>query len=446
MTKKLGVFFLLVFLLLVVIIVYYGDNLTLGQSSTLILSIGSAASLGAAFLPMGLARKKRNRIKTIYLVIAVSLVVLGLLLRYFRSPGTSVALLTGVLFYCFAFGPLEVKHKYLKWEPFSKSRFETFALSFIDFFGLNLIVLGALFKLFQWPHSSKFIFVGIGVLALGLIFWNFKFKRQVIQRKRSEDLLKVQHKEITDSITYAKRIQEAILPDKIRFTEHLNQNFILYKPKDIVAGDFYWLEPHDNLVLFAVADCTGHGVPGAMISVICNSALNRAVREYGILEPGEILNKTREIVIQEFEKSRDDIKDGMDIAICAIQGNVVKFAGANNPLWVIRNNEIIELKADKQAIGKSDNLKPYNTQSFDLEKGDCLYIFTDGYVDQFGGEHLETGRVGGKKFKAKAFRKLLLSIQEYDMVEQQNKLDQAFENWRGELEQVDDICVLGVKI
>ncbi|MBL4669025.1 MAG: tetratricopeptide repeat protein, partial [Flavobacteriales bacterium] len=216
--------------------------------------------------------------------------------------------------------------------------------------------------------------------------------------KRINDLyvlIENKNKEITDSITYAKRIQNAIFPPAKVVKEFLEESFILYKPKDIVAGDFYWLEHKDGKVLFAVADCTGHGVPGAMVSVVCNNALNRSVREYGMIGPGEILTKTREIVVQEFGRSDEDVKDGMDIALCSLEGKTLEYAGAHNPLWVIRKGEILETKADKQPIGQFDNLKPYITHSFELQKADSIYIFSDGYVDQFGGEK-------GKKFKSRA--------------------------------------------
>ena len=252
--------------------------------------------------------------------------------------------------------------------------------------------------------------------------------------------------EIVDSIKYAKRIQSAILPPPNLYKSHLKESFVLYKPKDIVAGDFYWIEPANERVLFAAADCTGHGVPGAMLSVVCNGGLNRSVREHGLTDPGKILDKTRELVIQEFEKSDEEIKDGMDIALCSLDGYKLQYAGAHNPLWIIRNEEVIETKADRQPISKFHKPLPYTTHTFDLEKGDTIYIFSDGYVDQFGGAHLPGGRAGGKKFMAKAFRLLLLSIQDKRMEEQQLLIDEAFENWRGNLEQTDDVCVIGVRV
>lgn len=255
-------------------------------------------------------------------------------------------------------------------------------------------------------------------------------------------------REITDSISYAKSIQKAILPSDKRVKEYLKNSFILYKPKDIVAGDFYWLEPVGNKILFAACDCTGHGVPGAIVSVICNNALNRSVREYGLIEPGQILDKCREIIIKEFEKSEEEVKDGMDIALCALEGMNLKYAGANNSLWLIRKGELVEVKANKQPIGLFDYPEPYKTHSIELVKGDVVYIFSDGYVDQFGGFNSDSSYKieGGKKMKSKIFKELLLSIQAKTMEEQKSLIDDFFYKWKGNLEQVDDICVIGVRI
>jgi serine phosphatase RsbU (regulator of sigma subunit) len=261
-------------------------------------------------------------------------------------------------------------------------------------------------------------------------------KEQLITSKQ---IIQTKQTELLDSMKYAKRIQSAILPSAKLVKEYLKESFILYKPKDIVAGDFYWMEHKDSKVLFAAADCTGHGVPGAMVSVVCNNALNRSVREHGLTDPGQILDKTREIVVAEFEKSEEEVKDGMDIAICSLEGNKLKYAGAHNPLWIIRNGEILETKANKQPIGQFDHTEPYTTHSFDLEQGDAIYIFSDGYVDQFGGKK-------GKKFKAAAFRELLLSIQDKPMETQKTIIDESFNSWKGDLEQIDDVCVIGVKI
>jgi serine phosphatase RsbU (regulator of sigma subunit)/Tfp pilus assembly protein PilF len=298
-------------------------------------------------------------------------------------------------------------------------------------------------------HRQYFLYAGL-LLALlfgGIIYNRFKIankqKAIIAEQKQKVDKayvgLEVAHKEITDSIQYAKRIQSAILPPSKLVKECLPNSFVLYKPKDVVAGDFYWMEQKNGKVIFAAGDCTGHGVPGAMVSVVCNNGLNRSVREYGLTDPGEILDKTREIVISEFEKSEDDVQDGMDVALFSLEGNTLQYAGAHNPLWLIRDGEIIETKADKQPIGKYDKLSPFTTHTFELQKGDSIYVFSDGFVDQFGGKK-------EKKFKSKAFKELLISIQDQSMEDQQKIVDEAFENWRGDLEQVDDVCVIGVKV
>lgn len=300
-------------------------------------------------------------------------------------------------------------------------------------------------------QKQKGYFLIVGSVLL-IVFAGFMFNRYRITKRQNQiiseqkklaehqkEIIQEAHQEITDSIAYAKRIQSAILPPRKLVQELLPNSFVLYKPKDVVAGDFYWMEKVGNTTLFAAADCTGHGVPGAMVSVVCNNALNRAVREFRLVDPAQILNKVREIVIQEFEKSEEEVKDGMDIALCALNGNSLQYAGAHNPLWIVRNNEMIEIKADKQPIGKFEKASPFTSHKLDLQKGDSIYVFSDGYVDQFGGEK-------GKKFKPKALRALLLNLQNHPLSKQSNILDKAIENWRGELEQVDDICFIGVKI
>ncbi|MBL7896964.1 MAG: SpoIIE family protein phosphatase, partial [Crocinitomicaceae bacterium] len=274
---------------------------------------------------------------------------------------------------------------------------------------------------------------------------------EVVEQKNiaehQKHLVEEKNKEILDSINYAKRIQQAILPPDKMWKQILPNSFVLYKPKDIVAGDFYWMEETENFILFASADCTGHGVPGALVSVVCHNALNRAVREYGLTDPGKILDKTREIVIAEFEKSDEEVKDGMDISLVAMQCESesgerrVKWAGANNPLWILKKNssEILEIKPDKQPIGKYAEAKPFTTHEIDLAKGDTFYIFTDGFADQFGGER-------GKKFKASSMKELILAIQTYSMPEQKERLNESFETWRGSLEQIDDVSVIGVRV
>lgn len=274
---------------------------------------------------------------------------------------------------------------------------------------------------------------------------------QVVQQK---EIIEIKNKDILSSIQYAKRIQEAILPSPGYIKKFLPENFVMYKPKDIVAGDFYWMHVTgqeedstvdsfnvNSLILIASCDCTGHGVPGALVSVVCHNALNRAVREFNLTSPAEILNKTRELVIGSFEKSEKDVNDGMDISLCAIDFSKMKleFSGANNPLFLIQGDEQIELKADSQPIGKFLRTLPFTNQTIDLKKGDSIYLYTDGFSDQFGGPE-------GKKFKRSRLKDLLKNNSSKSMQEQQINLLAEFENWRGDLEQIDDVCVIGVRV
>jgi ligand-binding sensor domain-containing protein/serine phosphatase RsbU (regulator of sigma subunit) len=260
--------------------------------------------------------------------------------------------------------------------------------------------------------------------------------------ERQKEIVEQKNKEILDSISYAKRIQTAMLPT----VEFLNGKFkeiaVFYRPKDIVAGDFYWFEESDTHTMIAVADCTGHGVPGAMVSVVCYNALNRSVREYGLTKPGEILDRTREIILSELSKHDENVKDGMDISLIVIEkkSRKLEWAGANNPLWIISaySKELVEIKADKQPIGLHIRSTPFKTHQVNLEKGDTLILLTDGFADQFG---METG----KKFKS-ANLKRLLSEHASSMSELENSMSATFENWKGEEEQVDDVCIIALRI
>jgi serine phosphatase RsbU (regulator of sigma subunit) len=299
-------------------------------------------------------------------------------------------------------------------------------------------------------QKSQKTFLIIGSLigfALLFIIVGISVKGNITKRKTNQTLenqklqIETKNRDITDSIQYAKRIQGAILPSDKMIKKHLKESFIFYKPKDIVAGDFYWMDTDGENVLFAAADCTGHGVPGAMVSVVCHNALNRAVREFKLTEPAKILDKVTHLVIETFEQSEANIKDGMDIALCNFntKTNELQYAGANNSLYLIRDNELIEIKSDKQPIGKYNKIFPFTNHKLTIKEKDCFYLFTDGYADQFGGEK-------GKKFKYKQFKELLLKNHKDSMQEQLNSLTNTFNNWKGNLEQIDDVCVIGVRI
>lgn len=275
--------------------------------------------------------------------------------------------------------------------------------------------------------------------------------------------LEVKNKEITDSIDYAKYIQDAYLPSREFIQKKVPYAFLLYKPKDIVSGDFYWFQQTESGLLFAAADCTGHGVPGAIMSVICYNALNDTVKKENITRPDLILNRVRTSIMEAFKqhKSYETRKDGMDIALLHLShfpdagGHAtLQYAGAYNPLWIIRKGKsthkeqisdstnthhLIEIKADRQPVGAHERMLPFTLHECKVVKEDTLYVFSDGYADQFGGEH-------GERFRTKTFKDLLLSIQNKSMTEQHDSLLETFENWKQEHEQVDDVCVIGLKI
>jgi len=312
-----------------------------------------------------------------------------------------------------------------------------------------------------YGFSVVFLLI-LGVIVL--IYRQYKHKKKANEKLEAKNkLITNQKKEITDSILYAKRIQTAILPQGDYIQETLPERFILFKPRDIVSGDFYWLKDINNedTVICTAADCTGHGVPGAFMSMLGVAFLNEIIARPGIKTTGEVLNKLRESVIKSLHQTgrEGETKDGMDISFVAINYKtyIVQFSGANNPLYVIRENnknEIIcdkkiegnshtlyEIKGDKMPIGiyRKDRMKGFKTIEIQLEKGDLIYLFSDGYADQFGGPE-------GKKFKYKPFKKLILDNCTKSMNEQSEILNTTIENWKGNLEQVDDIILIGIKL
>ncbi len=254
-----------------------------------------------------------------------------------------------------------------------------------------------------------------------------------------------QKRHIEDSIHYAKRIQNAILPPDEYVERLLSEYFILYKPKDIVSGDFYWVSNKEDKVFIAAVDCTGHGVPGAFMSIVGHDQLDYSVNVIGARKPSDILNALNQGVTDTLRQKRTEIsvKDGMDIALCALdfKKKTLEFAGAYNPLFHVRNSELIQVPADKFPVGAflGEDLSKFTNHEINLNKGDIIYIFSDGYADQFGGPK-------NKKFLTKRFREMLMDIHNQPMERQQEILDATIEGWRGSNNQIDDILVIGIKI
>lgn len=270
------------------------------------------------------------------------------------------------------------------------------------------------------------------------------YRLRNVELKKAYEEIEEKNKEITDSIRYARRIQESILPRTGQLKKMFGQHFVLYKPKDIVSGDFYWATEKSGKRIIAAVDCTGHGVPGAFMSMVGNSLLNELVNEKGYTRPGTVLNMLREGVIAALHQrgTEGESKDGMDIALCAfdIKKGILEYAGANNPLWIVNaNGEVTEIKADKQPIGVGGaEEKSFANHEIALDKGSTYYIFSDGFADQFGGGE-------GKKMMKKHFRELLVKLNHLPIEERKDALANAFEEWRGTLDQLDDVLVIGVK-
>ena len=294
-------------------------------------------------------------------------------------------------------------------------------------------------------RRNGLIIISILILvSLGLVFTQLKKVRKGKELVESQkQIVEEKQQEITDSINYAKRLQQGILVPFDLVQSWLSESFVLFKPKDIVSGDFYWIEKVGNKVYFAVADCTGHGIPGALVSIICSNALSKSLHEDKILSPSKILDSTRELVEKRFVRSTDKIKDGMDISLCCLdtKTKTITWSGAMNPLWIVTegNKSLEEIKPDRQSIGMVENPILFKEHKLKLKVGDSVYLFSDGYQDQFGGEK-------GRKYMKGRFKKFILSVQDQDMQTQLASFEKEFNSWKGSREQIDDVCIMGVRI
>lgn len=304
-------------------------------------------------------------------------------------------------------------------------------------------------KIISLAFTAGFALV---LVLIVVVFRNLKQSRKsnrIIAAQKTEVEQKnvlIEHKqqEILDSITYARRIQHALLASADLLNENLADYFVLFKPKDIVSGDFYWATRTEDAFYLATADSTGHGVPGAFMSLLNISFLNESINEKKIREPGAVLNKVRENLIKALrtDGSEEGGKDGMDCILTAfdLKHGILHYAAANNGFYLVREKELHSFKADKMPVGKSPrDTEPFTSHTLQLQKGDVIYTLTDGYADQFGGPK-------GKKFKYKPLEELLLANSQLSMEEQKQNLLMRFDEWKGELEQVDDVLIIGIRI
>lgn len=301
-------------------------------------------------------------------------------------------------------------------------------------------------------RNAFLVGLALVIILVGFIFIGYRQKQKAnyqleLNNRKIEHAYKIieeKNNALTDSVRYALRIQHATLPNRSDINTAFDQNFVLYKPKDIVSGDFYWFNKSKGKVMIAAVDCTGHGVPGAFMSIIGSERLNDAVQNEA--DPGKILSMLNKGVKASLRQSEapESTRDGMDIALCSFapHTNTLQFAGANRPLWIIRKNssDIEEIKPNKIAVGGiTQSEQCFDTHTLQLQQGDSFYIFSDGYADQFGGQE-------NKKLTTKKFRRLVLSIQDKTMPEQAKALSDFAEQWKGKEEQVDDILVIGVRV
>lgn len=284
----------------------------------------------------------------------------------------------------------------------------------------------------------------------------YKEIRSRLELAMSKQMIEKEHKlvlhqklEIMDSINYASSIQSALIPKENYFTKYFKDCFVLFKPKDIVSGDFYWIYESKEFIFYATGDCTGHGVPGGFMTMLGLSFLDEIVEMKSIKDPAEILNQMRDKIVSTLKQNGNygESKDGMDITVCRIDKfkKQCAYASANNPLYIVRTNktdnkkELHIYKADKQPCGFYHDQKPFNSQNIDLIEGDCIYTFTDGFPDQFGGPL-------GKKYMHKQFKEFLVKIAHLNFNDQKTQLAQSLDIWKGNLDQVDDVLVIGIKI
>lgn len=256
--------------------------------------------------------------------------------------------------------------------------------------------------------------------------------------------LETKAREWEQSIRYAQSLQQSILPNEQLFLDTFQDAFVIFKPKDLLSGDFYWMNQYGSDIYFAVADCTGHGVPGALLNIAGNTLLKQIIQRKGVSDPAQIIQLLDDELIALFNdnNTKGATYDGMDISFCKfnLEDGKGSVCGAGRPLLLCRDNELIEFKKGTSAVGYTGlGAKEFETLHFDLRKGDRFYLFSDGYTDQFGGENV-------KKFNRKRFRSLLLNLQEMPMNSQKKELSLTFDNWKGKHEQIDDVCILGIEI
>ncbi len=335
----------------------------------------------------------------------------------------------------------------------------------LNIFDLSLLLSGKISQLAKVAlfanisdYTTPFHLLLYSALAISLVYFLvrsqtgrlIKIKKllnekelTLLQIESQRAQLESRNKSITDSLNYAQRIQEALLPSEEYFRRYFKESFIFYKPKDIVSGDFYWISEYEEKICIAAADCTGHGVPGALMSMIGHELLDKIINVDKIMQPAmvlEIMSKGLEKTFSREKNVGNIIHDGMDIGLCVVdpKKRKIQFSGAFLHLYIIRDNRLIDLKGDKYALGMMTKGVSYTNNEMDLMENDMMYLFSDGYVDQFGGSE-------NKKFMYRRFRYLLMTIYRFPVDDQKSILDENIKNWMGNTSQIDDILIMGFK-
>lgn len=399
-----------------------------------------------------------STIVTIYSVVSSAFTLYAVHKRWY-SFAFHFAMWYGFLFisaFSFMFGPVTNSYLYFLFLPIACNILFDDRWTIFVYFIISVIV--TLVNFYIMDHFEPYYSVELSEKWLGypnvpfvlvLIFLSVRLfknenRKYAAQIEDQRSILEEKNKEITDSINYARRIQNVLLAPAALMKENLREHFILYKPKDIVSGDFYWAARSDDKFWLCVGDCTGHGVPGAFMSLLNISFLRELITEQKLKTTNEVLDKQREAIIASMnpDGSEESAKDGMDCAILCFERDMagMQFSCANNPLWIMRDGELIEFRGDKQPVGLHEGaITPFKANHHVLRKGDIVYALTDGFADQFGGPK-------GKKFKYAHLKEVINSIQHLSMETQKKELDRIFDEWKGSLEQVDDVLIIGIRI
>lgn len=403
--------------------------------------------LGISFLFINSSPATFNFALRLLQMLSLMLILSGITLRLMHSEYAFILMLMGTLGYAFAYAPLQLKKDYRQWNSLGESKNKSAALSAFNFYGVSALVLGMLFKLMNWHGANLLLLSGIIVVIVAVWFWNNLYKKVIQEKVEAEKNIKYAFDELDKSITYATRIQKAKLPRTEVIFKKFPQAFVLYKPKEKMSGDFYFFsEPGSNACYIAAADCTGHGIPGAILSMVGSEKLFEHARPHA--SAGQVLMNLNN-GLRASLRLRDNnsgINDGMDIAICRFNEIIsnqvdIEFAGAKRPLLIVRKGsaEMEEIKGNKTSIGEQEaDESTFTTHRISLHKGDNIYLTSDGYADTFS--------AADKKLTTKKFKQMLIDIQAMEMGAQKEYLEEFIETWKGGCEQTDDILVIGIKV